>query len=241
MSPFAFHATSVGRLNDPHPGRGTVPGRRLHRRLDGFGATAEHHQHAPGRVEFHDHVRAFVRRPEVAALVDADGVREGESVEILADLADERAVGPELEQLRRRLAVQGAAAAGAREDVQVLARIDRDAGDFAEVHVRRQLEKSTLASKRISGTGCWALATVGIAPRPANTPNATADRRAIERGRVRMGAIMRAPVLAGQADCAERFCPPSPKKNDAETRAPLLGSYSRGVFWAQVAKPLQFS
>ncbi len=132
----------VGRaIERSPPGPRHRPRRRLHRRLDGFGAAAEHHQHAPGRVELHDHVRAFVRRPEVAALVDADRVREGESVEILADLADERAVGSELEQLRRRLAVQRAAAAGAREHVEMLARVDRDAGDFAEVHVRGHLEK----------------------------------------------------------------------------------------------------
>ena len=66
------------------------------------------------------------------SLIDANGVREGEAVEILSDLLDERAVGAELEQLRRRLAVERAARAGAAEDVEVSARIHRDARDFAE-------------------------------------------------------------------------------------------------------------
>ena len=57
-------------------------------------------RHFPPATELDDHVRAFVGRPDVAVLVDAHRVSERETVEILADLANERAVGPELEELR---------------------------------------------------------------------------------------------------------------------------------------------
>src|SRR5215467_523530 len=73
--------------------------------LDRLGAPTEHHQHFPRWAQLDDHVRALVRHPEIAVFVDTDGVRERESVEILPDLANERAIGTELEQLRRRLAV----------------------------------------------------------------------------------------------------------------------------------------
>ena len=68
------------------------------------------------------------------------GERPG--VEILADLADELAVGAELQDLRRGVAVGRAGArAAARVDEDVALGVDRDAGDLAEVHVVRQLQQ----------------------------------------------------------------------------------------------------
>ena len=76
----------------------------------------------PGGTELHDHVRAFVGRPDVVVAVDAHGVREREAVQVLADLADERSVGSELEQLRRRLRrARVLRVAGATEDEEVSA------------------------------------------------------------------------------------------------------------------------
>ena len=80
----------VGRPVEPAPRhRGGGPaGARFHRLV----APAEHHQDLPGRAELDDHVRPFVRRPDVVVLVDANGMRERKTVEVLADLPDECAV-----------------------------------------------------------------------------------------------------------------------------------------------------
>src|SRR6185295_10076337 len=51
-----------------------LPGLRLF--LGGFLAAAEDPEHAPGRIELDDHVRAFVDGPDVVVLVDAHRVRE---------------------------------------------------------------------------------------------------------------------------------------------------------------------
>ena len=138
---------------------GRRSGRRFFHRL---GASPEHHEHFARGIELHDHVRAFVGRPDVAVLVDANRVREREAVEILADLAKERAVGPELEQLRRRLAVQRAARAGAAVTrTGVAARPSRRPRLRRSTRSAGSLRKSMVASKRISGTDCCANAADG--------------------------------------------------------------------------------
>ena len=75
--------------------------------LERFGAfvrcfllAAEHHDHAALGVELDDHVRTFVRNPDVVFGIDFDRMAEGPRVEVVADLADELAVGTEFEQLR---------------------------------------------------------------------------------------------------------------------------------------------
>src|SRR5262245_26289544 len=79
------------------------------RRFDRFGAPPKRQENFTGGTELDDHVRAFVDRPDVAACVDAHRVRESESIEVLADLANERAVRSELEQLCSGRAVERAA------------------------------------------------------------------------------------------------------------------------------------
>ena len=91
-----------------------------------------------GGIELDEHVRPFVRRPEIAVVVEAHGVRERKAVEILADFAQVRAIGTELEQLRRRFTMHRTAAPGAAEDKEMLGGAHRDAGDFAEVHARNR-------------------------------------------------------------------------------------------------------
>ena len=91
-----------------------------------------HHHDAPLGVELDDHVRPFVDGPDVVVRVDADGVRELEAVQALADLAHERAVLIELEQPR---------VAAARVHEHVPLGVGRDADAFAEIQMRRQLEK----------------------------------------------------------------------------------------------------
>ena len=68
----------------------------------------------------------------LSSRVDADGVRELEAVDALADLADVGAVLIELEQPR---------VAAARVDEHVPLRVGGDADAFAEVEIRRQLEE----------------------------------------------------------------------------------------------------
>ena len=99
-------------------------------------------RHAARLVELDDHVGSLVDRPDVVVLVDAHAVRERPAVESLSDLADELALRPELEQLRRRRRERWTArAVRSREDEDVSFRVDRHAGDFAEVHAGRQLEE----------------------------------------------------------------------------------------------------
>ena len=215
----------VGRAIERSPARPRHrPRRRLHRRLHRFGAAAEHHQHASGRVELHDHVRAFVRRPEVAALVDADRVREGEPVEILADLANERAVGPELEQLRRRLAVQRAAACRC-------ARRRRDA--CARRSRRRRLRRGTCSAGSLRKSTSRRS---GSRERAAGRRRRSAWRRGRSAGpgRRRIAERSREIGWAWELSCglphqpvkpewAERSALP-PTDRDSGRRAPLLGS-----------------
>src|SRR5262249_23283553 len=75
-------------------------------------------------------------------LVDAHGMRERPGVEVLAALAEEHAVAVEFQNLRGSIAV-GRAAAGAAAciDVDVPLGVDGDAGNLAEMHIRRKLQQ----------------------------------------------------------------------------------------------------
>ena len=68
-------------------------------------------------------------------------MRVGQREIVLADLADELALGIELEQLRGRGHVGRPGHVAAREDEDVSLRVDRDAGDLAEVNVRRKRQR----------------------------------------------------------------------------------------------------
>ena len=109
---------------------------------------AEHHQDLAFGAELDDQVGALVGAPDVVVAVDAHGVRERPGVEVLADLANEVAVGVELEQLRRGRGVRRAGRVAAREHEHVALGVDRDAGRLAEVEVLRQLER---VGNRIEG------------------------------------------------------------------------------------------
>src|SRR5882672_7961982 len=75
--------------------------RRYHGAIDRRWPAADHHQHLALRAELGDEIRAFVHRPDVVVLVDADRVREFEAVIALADFLDELAGLVEFEQARR--------------------------------------------------------------------------------------------------------------------------------------------
>ena len=116
-----------------------------------LGLAPEHHRHPALRVELDDHVGAFVGGPDVVVLVDAHSVRERPGVEILADLADEFALGIELQDLRGGVAVRRTGArSAARIDEDVALGVDRNAGGLAEVHVVGQLQQ---IGHRLVGNG----------------------------------------------------------------------------------------
>src|SRR5256885_3971430 len=66
---------------------------------------------------------------------------ERPGIQVLADLPHELSFGIELEQLRSRRRVGRARGVAARQDEDVPLRVHRDAGDFAEIQVLRQLER----------------------------------------------------------------------------------------------------
>ncbi len=68
-------------------------------------------------------------------------MRVGPCIEILADFAKVFAVRPEFQQLRGSGAIGRAGGVSAREDEDVLFRVDGDARNLTEVKIRRQLEK----------------------------------------------------------------------------------------------------
>ena len=59
----------------------------------------------------------------------------------MADLAQIIAVGVKLEQLRRRRAIGGAGRGAAMQHEDVALRIERDAGNLAQVEIGRQMQK----------------------------------------------------------------------------------------------------
>src|SRR5215813_1327772 len=122
---------------------------------------SEDHRDASVGRELHDHVGSLVDDPDVVVAVYAHGMRVREGVEVLPDFAHEVAVSIEFQELRRGSAERRSGRAAAREDEDVMLRVDGDARHLAEVDVRRQLEelgigiegnvRSGLLSKRESG------------------------------------------------------------------------------------------
>ena len=102
---------------------------------------AEHQRDTAGRIELDHHVRALVRRPNVALLIGFHGVRKGPGIKVVPDLAQEFSVGSEFKQLRGRCGIgrPGGVAPGEHKDVAL--RIHRNARDFAKIEVGRELQK----------------------------------------------------------------------------------------------------
>ena len=106
--------------------------RHVRQRPDRILPPADGHQHAAVGRELHQHVRAFVHRPDVVLRVHPHRVREGEAVVVPADLADEGALRRVLEESRL---------VGAVEDVDVALRVGGDAHVLAGVDAGRVLEE----------------------------------------------------------------------------------------------------
>src|SRR5207253_5823734 len=73
--------------------------------------------------------------------IEADGVREGEAVEIFADLSNELTIGTEFEELRGARPVDRApfARSGKHEDMPL--GVHRDTGDLAQIDIGREFQK----------------------------------------------------------------------------------------------------
>src|SRR5579862_8093222 len=108
--------------------------RRTRSRGDGasnnLGSMAEHHHHAPLRIELDDQVGPFVDDPDVVLGIDAHRVRELKAVKPLAYLAQVFAVLVELEK---------AGVGAARVDKDVPLGIGGYADCFAQVQIRGEL------------------------------------------------------------------------------------------------------
>src|SRR5712671_4129998 len=76
---------------------------------------AEQHHDPARRIELDDHVRTLVRGPNVVMPVDSDGVGERPRVQVVADFANERAIGAELQKLRGGRGVRRSGGIAARE------------------------------------------------------------------------------------------------------------------------------
>jgi hypothetical protein len=114
---------------------------RLGAFVGGFLLAAEDHHDAALRIELDDHVGAFVGDPDVVFFIDANGMREGPGVEVVADFAEKFSVGGEFEELRGGGSVGWPGGVAAGEDEDVAFGVDRDAYGFAEVEVGGQLEE----------------------------------------------------------------------------------------------------
>ena len=143
MLPCVSQVTSVGWRNWPltagsgglgcFQGFGSFVGRFL--------LAPEHHHHAAFGIELDDHVGAFVDGPEVIVLVEADGMREGPGVEIVADFANVLSVGPEFENLRSGGGIGRSGGVATREDEDVFLRVDGHSGCFAQIQVWWKLQE----------------------------------------------------------------------------------------------------
>ena len=114
---------------------------RRHDEVRGLALAAEDPVHVTLGGEPEDHVRSLVDDPDVVLGIDANGMRVGPRVEVLADLADEVAVGVELEELRRGGHVGRTDRVAAREHEDVSIRVDRHSGDLTEVDVVGQFQR----------------------------------------------------------------------------------------------------
>src|ERR1700722_5017 len=112
---------------------------RLGAFIRSFLLTAEHHHNPAFRVEFDHHVRTFVRNPDVVLGVDLYRMTEGPCVEVVADFANELAVGTELEQLRCSGSVSRPGRVATRQGKYVAFGIYGHAGHLSQVAVRGKL------------------------------------------------------------------------------------------------------
>ncbi len=92
----------------------------------------DQHDHMAFGIELDHHVRALVDAPDVIVLVDANHVREGEPIEILADFANEFPVPVEFQKLR-------VAAAMVHKNVPL--GIQRNSGGLTQIKIRRKLQR----------------------------------------------------------------------------------------------------
>jgi hypothetical protein len=109
--------------------------------IRGFLLASENHDDSALWVELNDHVGAFVGHPDVVFAINANGMREGPGVEIVADLAKKVSVGREFEELGSGCSVGRAGGVAAGEDEDVAFGVDRHTDGFAEVKVGGELEK----------------------------------------------------------------------------------------------------
>jgi hypothetical protein len=93
------------------------------------------------RIELDDHVGAFVGDPNVVFAIDANGMREGPGIEVVADFSEKFSIGGEFEKLGGGGSVSGAGGIAAGEDENVAFGVDGDAYGFAKVQVRRKFQK----------------------------------------------------------------------------------------------------
>src|SRR5262249_3202258 len=84
---------------------------------------------------------AFVSDPDVVVSIYFHHVGEGPSVELMADLPQEIAVGIKFEKLRRGCGVGGTGGVATRKNEDVAIGIGRDAGNFTQMEIVRQLER----------------------------------------------------------------------------------------------------
>ena len=110
---------------------------RLSPFVRGFLFAPKDHQHAAFRIELDHHVRALIGRPNVVILVDFHRVRERPGVEIVADLANEFAVGIELQELSGACTIGGADGVTARKHEHVSVGVYGHTRDLPEVDVGR--------------------------------------------------------------------------------------------------------
>src|SRR5207247_1429549 len=78
--------------------------RRAAWNVDGLGLAPHRHLHASLRIELDDHARSLIDHPDVVLRIDPHVMREDETVQALADLADVLTGGVELKQARRAIA-----------------------------------------------------------------------------------------------------------------------------------------
>src|SRR4051812_10983129 len=137
--------------------------RRRHSNGDRFRFTAENHQHTPLRIELDDLARSLVNDPDVVLRVDMDGMRDLKRVNPLSNFTHECTAAIELQQTRAsmreqsRIAERDGRIARTRVHEQLSTRVRRDARDFTEIKIRRQLEEVRRGVKRDLRNGCLRL------------------------------------------------------------------------------------
>ena len=106
-----------------------------------FLLAAEDHRHAALRVELDDHVRAFIRYPDVLFRIDLDRMAVRPCVQIVAYLANVPAVRAELEKLRGGRRVRRTRGIAARQNENMSLAVDGHAGCFSKIDIRRKLQE----------------------------------------------------------------------------------------------------